>query len=365
LILPTALTRLKIFYEDGRDGNPVRTLLKQMSQLTTLALYDNARYSSMPNGKSWEELIISSIPLLHTFQFYFPFENYLNSSDDWNQTIASFSTPFYLVEKRWFIRSDRNPKGLFMGALYSLPFAFSHLPINTCSFDTSISTLPAIDCNETKSNYYTKVKTLVFNRECEEPHIGFLTYNIRHLILKVSLPTSWNYLLTELRHLTIGSGVEISSTNFEHILERTPNLQSLTISTNKLKIVTDNFKNQIICQQLSQRIQSLIVTHYYYDAPSLGIVSVRFLNSLVRVFSKNCQHLSLALTAHPNTVCPILRRMRQLRSLHIQWRLGSVDLDNPAPFWLHHHPQSTDPITADFVHSNDKRHLSVWFGNRF
>jgi hypothetical protein len=139
----------------------------------------------------------------------------------------------------------------------------------------------------------------------------------------------------------------------------------LIISPNKLKIVTDNFANPIICQQLSQRIQSLIITHYYYDAPNLGIVSVRFLNSLVRLFSKNCQHLSLALTAHPNTVCPILRRMRQLHSLHIQWRFGSVDLDNPVPFWHHHHLQSTDPITADFVHSNDKRHLSLWFGNRF
>jgi hypothetical protein len=45
----------------------------------------------------------------------------------------------------------------------------------------------------------------------------------------------------------------------------------------------------------------------------------------------NCQHLSLALTAHPKTVCPILRRMRQLRSLHIQCSYGCIDLNDPVP----------------------------------
>jgi len=299
-----------------------------MSQLTRLALCDNGKYSPLPNGKIWEELIVSSLPLLATFQFYFPFGQHLNPPRDLDGTIKSFSTPFYLLEKHWFVRCDRNSKSLLMGALYSLPFAFSHISINTCSFETSISTLPVSDFNETKSNYYTKIKTLLFNQECKEPHVGFLTSNIVHLILKVKLPISWIYLLTRLRHLNIGVDVDMSSSDFAQILERTPNLQSLTTSIIQLKILTDNFSNQIICQQLSERIKSLTISHHYLDIPSLGIVSVRLLCSLARIFSSKCEHLSLALIAHPNTVRPILRRMRQLRSLHIQWGHGCIGFNN-------------------------------------
>jgi hypothetical protein len=251
-----------------------------------------------------------------------------------------------------------------MGALYSLPFAFSQISINTCSFETSISTLPVSDFNETKSNYYTKIKTLLFNQECKEPHVGFLTSNIVHLILKVKLPISWIYLLTKLRHLNIGVDVDMSSNDFAQILERTPNLQSLTTSIIQLKILTDKFSNQIVCQQLSERIKSLTISHHYLDIPSLGIVSVRLLCSLARIFSSKCEHLSLALIAHPNTVRPILRRMRQLRSLHIQWGHGFIGLDDPISYWLQQQ-QSTDPTNVDFVHTNDRRHLFIWFGNRF
>jgi hypothetical protein len=362
LIVPTTLTRLKIFYEEGRDGDAVRTLLRQMSQLIKLALYNNGRYNSLPNGQIWEELIVSSLPLLNIFQFYFPFESYRDSLN-LNQTIESFSTPFYLIEKRWFIRCDRNPSSLSMGALYSLPFAFSHMPINTCSFETSLSTLPVIDFNETKSNYYTKVKTLAFNQECKNPHIGFLASNIYHLILMVNLPISWLYLLTELRHINIGSYVEMSSIDFGNLLERTPNLQSLTISSDKLKILTDKFTNQIVCHHLSEKIQSLTISHQYFDVPRLDIVSVRLLRSLVGIFSTKCKHLSLGLIAHPNTVCSILRRMKQLRSLHIEWRHLFIGFDDPVASWLQQ--LSTDPTALDFVHTNDKRHLFIWFGNRF
>ncbi|CAF0747201.1 unnamed protein product [Rotaria sordida] len=363
LIFPITLKYLKIFYEEGRDGNALRTILQQMSQLTRLALYDNARYSPMPNGKIWEELIQSSLPLLNTFQFFFPFDQYLNISSDLNQTIESFSTPFYLFEKHWFIRCDRSSKSLFMGALYSLPFAFSRMIINTCSFDMSISTLPISDFDEIKSNYYTRVNTIVFNQECKVPHVGFLSSNIVDLILKVNLPTSWIYLLTKLRHLRIIADMQMSSADFIRLLERAPNLQSLTISIIQLKILTDKFTNQIVCHQLSQQIQSLTISHHYSDIPNLGIVSVRLLCSLVRIFSKKCQHLSLALMAHPNTVRPILRRMRQLRSLHIQWRHVYIGVDDPVAYWLQQ--QSTDTTALDFVHTNDKNDLFVWFGNRF
>lgn len=363
LIVPQTLTKLKLFYDEGRDGDAIRTLLHQMSQLTTLALFNNASYSPLPNGQTWEQLIVSSLPLLQTFQFYFPFESYRHTIDDFNQTIQSFSTPFYLLQKRWFIRCDRNRTNLTMGALYTLPYAFSQMPINTSSFDDSLSTLPLVDVNEIKSNYYTKVKTLVFNQKCKEPHVGFLSSNIHRLILSVNIPSSWLYLLANLHHLSVGDYMEMTSIDFGNILDYAPNLQSLTISCDKLKKLTDKFQNAIICQQLSQRIHSLTISHRLMDFPSLGVVSVRALSSLVRIFSANCQHLAFALIAHPNTVRPILRRMKDLHSLHVQWRHLHFDTNDSVASWLQQ--QSTDPNAIDYVQTMDNRHLFIWFGNRF
>lgn len=363
LVFPGTLKRLKIFYEESRDGDSLRNLIRQLSQLTILALYDNARYSPLPNGQIWEELIISSLPLLNRFQFYFPFESYRHNTNDLNRTIESFSTPFYLIEKHWFIRCDRNPNSLFLGAIYSLPFAFSNLSIHTCSFEASLSTLPTMDLNETKSDFYRKVKTLIFHKECKTPHLGFLNNNIEHLILMVNLPISWIYLLTKLRQITIGSYVEMTSFDFENLLRYSSNLQSLTISSDKLKKFTDKFTNQFICKQLSDKIRSLTISYQYFDLPKLDTVSVRSLSSIARIFSTKLEHLSLALIAQPKTVCPILRRMRALRSLHVEWsHLYLIESDDPVAIWLQQ--LSTDPTALDFIHTTDKRHLFIWFGNR-
>ena len=364
LNFPRKLTRLKLFYEEGRDGDAIRTLLHQMSQLTSLTLYNNASYSPLPNGQIWEQLIVSSLPLLHTFQFYFPFESYRHSIEDFNQSIQSFSTPFYLLEKHWFIRCDRNRNNLVMGALYTLPYAFSQIPINTPCFDDSLSTVPLVDVNEIKSNYYTKVKTVIFNQKCKEPHIEFLPSNIDRLILSVNIPSSWFYLLRNLHHLSIGDYMEMTSIDFGNILDHAPNIRSLTVSCDKLKKLTDKFASALICQQLSQRIQSLTISHRLMDFPNLGVVSVRALNALVRIFAAKCQHLSFALIAHPNTVRPILRRMKELRSLHVQWRhLHFNPSDDSVASWLEQ--QSTDPNATDYVQTIDNRHLLIWFGNRF
>ena len=138
----------------------------------------------------------------------------------------------------------------------------------------------------------------------KQPHLGFLASNIVQLILIVNPPTSWLCLLSKLRHVRIGGYIEMSSLDFANLLQHSPNLQSLTTSCETLKKLTDNFTNAIVCRRLSEQIQSLSISHHYMDLPNLGIVSVRALNSLIRIFSTKCEHLSLALIAHPNTVRP-------------------------------------------------------------
>ncbi len=100
------------------------------------------------------------MPLLKTFQFCFRFYRYGNTLNHIQQAVASFSSPFYLFEKRWFIRCNYDCRYSSMGTLYSLPFAFAEMPINVTSFDTNMSTLIAIDVDDTKYESYDKIKTV-------------------------------------------------------------------------------------------------------------------------------------------------------------------------------------------------------------
>ncbi|CAF0944783.1 unnamed protein product [Adineta steineri] len=360
LVFPKTLTRFKMYYNQYSNEIDFRKLLRQMPSLTILALFDKATYSTMPDGKYWEELIKASLPLLKTFQFYFPYDRQSVSFRDSKAMIETFSTPFYLSEKRWFVGCNRSAEYSYKGSLYSLPFAFPELLINTSSYKTSISTLPDSDVNEIKSNYYTKINTLIVNKALAEPPIYLLPSNIICLILNDKLSKSWLYLLKELRYLYIEYRADMSSDDFAQLLEHTPNLESLVISTEKLKKFTDDFQRQIVCQYLSERIKSLTITDtddslYISD---LEHVSVRALSSLARILSSKCEHLSLAIMANPNTVRPVLQRMTQLRSLRIELR-GDDTVSN----WLQ--KQSTYSTALDFVDINDEQNFFVWFGNRF
>ncbi len=360
--LPTRLKQLKLFYEEENDGNALRTSLRQLSQLTKLILYDQGSRSPLPNGRNWEELIQSSLPVLKAFQFCFPFQSYRSTSHDIQNAIASFSTPFYLLEKRWFIRCDCDSRYSIKGALYTLPFAFAEMPININSFDTSLSTLMADEIDEAKYNSYKKVKTLLFNEKCHMPNRGFLTSDIDRLVLKTALPTNWYFLLNNLRHVEFQKTLHMPSTDFAHFLANAPQLQSLTLPIIVLMKLTDRFKNNAVCDLLSQRIQSLTISRYYSDGYDLGVVSVRLLASIVRIFNKSCKHLSLGLSAHPNTVLPILRRMRQLRSLHIRHHPWSRVSNSTATSWLEQPP--TEIHISDFIHAENDDHFYIWFGNR-
>ena len=351
-----------MFYEEENDGNALRTSLRQLPQLTKLILYDHGSRSPLPNGRNWEELIQSSLPLLKTFRFCFPFQSYRSTPHDIKDVVASFSTPFYLLEKCWFIRCDVDSRYSVIGTLYSLPFAFAEMPINITSFDTSMSTLIVNDTDEAKYNSYEKVKTLLFNEKCHMPNRSFLASNIVRLVLKTALPTSWHFLLTNLRHVEFRRTLHMPSTDFAQFLTNSPQLQSLTLPILALTKLTDRFTNNTVCDLLSQRIQSLTISQYFSEECDLGDVSVRLLAAVVRVFNKTCKHLSLALSAHPNTVLPILRRMRQLRSLHIRHNPWSRVSDSTATSWLEQPP--TEIHISDFMHAANDHHFYIWFGNR-
>src|SRR6202034_864592 len=93
------------------------------------------------------------------FQFYFQFKYLSNQVNRLKQSVASFSTPFYVLEKNWFIRCDISNEYPYCAALYSLPFPLDQYTIVSNSFDQSISTLPNSNITDSSNNIYANVKT--------------------------------------------------------------------------------------------------------------------------------------------------------------------------------------------------------------
>ncbi len=353
-----------MLYDKKIERNTVQTVLRQLSQLTKLALYDKTNDYQLPDGREWEKFFQSSLPLLKTFQFCFSFQCYRTMTVILPPAVTSFSTPFYLSEKRWFIRCiiayhDHTIDGIF----YSVPYAFSQLPINTTSFNRSMSTLPVSETNETKYESYEEVKTLFLNTRCPTPYRRFHTSNIVRLVINSSFSTDWIPLLSNLHHLEIRNAGSTSSSDFSRLVENTSQLRSLTISANDLIMLTDDFQNTSLRYHMSQRIRSLTLANFFDGKLTLDVVQASLLSPLVRIFGKKCEHLSFALAAHPDTVLPILQRMKQLRSLHIHLNPWHRKSRNMAKSWLEKQPKGSIQ-SEDFVHITDENDYYVWFGNR-
>ncbi|CAF4956639.1 unnamed protein product [Rotaria sp. Silwood1] len=359
LTLPKTLQQLQLIYNETRDGENLRISLCEMTQLIKLALYDQGYYSPLPNGRKWEELIKSSLSLLKTFQFCFHFVRYPNESYDVNQAMASFSTFFYLEEKRWFVRCDSNYLHSAEGVIYTLPFAFSQIRLDIKSYDMSISTLVTNNTDRRKYDSYHRIQTLLLSTKCEMPQQGFLISNIVRLILKNDLPRSWYSLLKNVRHLEFQQHVCMSTNDFADFLEYAGQLQSLTLLTPALIQLTGSFKNKAVCDQLSKRIQSLTISDCFSDTSCCqSLIYPELLSYIVNIFCNICKHLSLNIVSFPKTTLPVFRNMQQLRSLHIYYPTWRDKSYSTAITWFQQCIYEID--ASDFIFTPDDGNFYVW-----
>jgi len=359
---PHQLKQFEVFQNYNINSTTVLTALRQLSQLTRLAVCHTNRLYSLPNGQVWEELIGSSLPMLKIFQFYFLFRDYNLTTDMVNQVIASFSTPFYLFVKCWYVQCDVNYKLGYVN-LYTLPFAFEQFTINTKSFVTSLSTLFISKRNGASQKLYTNVKTLVLDQICDKPAATFSADTIVHLIVNISeFPVGWQVLWTRLTHLTFGHQVTMSSAEFAHLLNNMPNFHALTATMSTLERITDKWAAYAVCGQLWHKIRSLTVTpDDSFTSGYKPYIRVREIPSLIRVFSGNCEHLTLRLKSSNIIANIILKRMQALRSLKISHRWGKI-----VAKWLEQHPNvlNESDYWRAYTCTFDQSNFCVWFGNR-
>lgn len=306
-----------MFITQSGDNGIVRASLSQLSQLISLSIYDSAWENPPPDGRIWEELITSSIPLLKKFEFCFKFWRDFSLASETDRIVSTFSTPFYLQEKSWFVQCDAHHQQFSIAVIYSLPYAFQRFEIVTQSFDESISTCKK---KNLKKNLYENVNTLMVDITCEKINEGLVSKNIIDVSLKHSgVPIDWLFSITRLYQLTLGNQIDIQPKAFIRLLQCTPRLQSLIVSNHTLKLLSNDWKDKMVCELLSRKIRSLKISSG--DCFSVNLkdyVKVDELLPIVRVFSGCCRYLSIAVYSRNIVAGLILRTMVHLRSLKVR-----------------------------------------------
>ncbi len=238
------------------------------------------------------------------------------------QVVTSFSTPFYTSEKNWLVRCDvsaRNEPPMYdteygmyntnmrLVILYTIPFSFQVFTVFKTSSKTKIS--------DSSRNYIDhrsiNTDTLIF-KSYSAPDPMFDRSSIINLIINTSFDVpAWIHILTKLRHITIGDGAVLSLEDFNILLDNAPHLCSLTGKKSTLKLLTTDI---CICQRLSRKICSLT---FNSDRNSSQSFDKNELERILPIFSSQCQHLSLGVHSHNDTIDFILRKMSHLISLHV------------------------------------------------
>ncbi|CAF3972744.1 unnamed protein product [Rotaria sp. Silwood1] len=313
LIWPLIIKNLKIVFLVDTDYSLILDSLVHLSQLITLEIYE-MRVGKVPlNGQRWEDLIRSSFPLLKTFKFYFIFRSL--TSQKLKRLVASYSTPFYIKEKQWFVycnifANSKNNRYGKLSIFYTLPYPMETLTIYKNSFKKTISNLPI----NNHLNIYTNIKTLIFENYIKPNH-DFNKTKIINLVINTQFESIyWLHALTKLEQLHIDHFGFISMEQFQILLDNTPYLYSLSLRKSQLIKLTDNWNDVHICNHLSQKIRVLKL--HSYKNP-LECLNRHELERILSIFETKCEYLSLGLQTTTNTIDYTLSRMSALNYLHI------------------------------------------------
>ncbi len=286
--------------------------MKHLSQLITLEIYQKEFGRLSTDGCVWEDLIRSSFPLMKRFKFYFPFNYSYISIVEIEKIISSYSSSFYIDEKKWFIRCDVFAN-YGQGAIYSLPFAFDQFILFNDFYESKILTLS--NNNYSKKNLYEKVKTFLVE-SLPYWNIDYESSD-RRSILSLIRNNYFNsierfHFLPNTRFYRQRYHTDVLSNNLFSLIKKMPRLYSLDIRMSDLEIVTNNFNDRLICEYLSEKIRSLKL-----HENGEGKTKSYELNQIIRIFGARCQYLSINIPSPIDTILVLLQNMEQLHSLHL------------------------------------------------
>lgn len=280
-----------------------------------------------------------------------------NGLDEIKQTITSFSTSFYIHEKKWFVRcdmsahKDRYSNYHKFAMFYTIPFSYETF---VCVKNyTKIPMTNSLDLYK-NINISADVKTLLFNNYTK-PDENFNENKIINLIINSSFESQpWACLPNKLKHITIGDYADLSTDNFIILLDNTPNLYSLTAKKSVMKQLTDNWTDICICNHLSRKIRSFTFSSNQY---AIQCFNKNELEKILPLFSSKCQYLSLGIHSRNNAIDFILHKMLKLNSLHVY-----IQQKNSQPITIEWLEQHTRFNRSNCIVVNDEQDNYLWLG---
>ncbi|CAF4796823.1 unnamed protein product [Rotaria sp. Silwood1] len=285
----TSLTFEKL--ETGIDN--LELFLSLTSSLIHLTVIGDGNYH---DGNRWEYFIQLHLPLLSEFRFFFNQIQHIQPNiEDIKLTIASFQTPFWLENKKWFVTCEFDINTPECVALYSIPICVPFFSYHTKK--VSISTYPKIydkdisimDNVRTVRLDFTKL--LPLDAEEKENKINYpLFRKVKTLELEFvkTRPHDWIKFISNLIDLTTVVEVKISST-----LIQKSDPYMLSDMANLLK-QTYRIASVDICSGFFSRKSSLTATEICSILPmhiKQLAASVKTFNEIKNIIER-FQHLS-------------------------------------------------------------------------
>ncbi|CAF3675001.1 unnamed protein product [Adineta steineri] len=226
-----SMTTLILIFSQQQQSRFFTGLLQNMPNLLHLKVKADQMYGLLI-AQQWEQIIHDYIPKLKRLQFKIGFNlhDWQSQKEQVNGILAGYRSPFWLVERHWFVQCDWN-SDRENACLYTLPYAFDNFQFS--SPIVSQSTIPY----DNNSRSYDCVHNLMYKPRLyylsSPPHIQF--FNIQHLSIEFPVTAHFWSIIPKLDHL-ISLDVlsndhdEICQQQLQDLLDRAPRLTSIRIS---------------------------------------------------------------------------------------------------------------------------------------
>lgn len=252
------------------------------------------------DGHGWEQLITNYLFKTKIFQLKMEFPIRSNKEQQVDQLLNSFQSPFWLKERKWFVRCHWYPETESKQvSLYTLPYTFPEFILKTGMFTRS--TCPSeddycsYDCVQNLS-YSTSLSTLRF-------------YNIRHLYLKFPFDKEfWSIVPNLDRVISICLSVcHIDEDSLQTLLKCAPHLSWLTYDSSSS--ITLNELLTLHSNLIVHRLDLQEYNHWFNEEECSQLTH----SSL----GKHCQVLKIKIKVR-TSILDFIETMTKLCALHVQ-----------------------------------------------
>ncbi|CAF0789563.1 unnamed protein product [Rotaria sordida] len=317
--------KLHIFQSD----TILRNLIKNLPNLIYLTIIsEHINF----DGYQWEEIIVSYLSQLKQFRFqmYYNIDHSNDEHFDIDRILLSYQTPFWLIERKTFVRIQWNTKDQHTSLfVYTLPYYFDFFAIycrnsstrmkSTCSSETDYQSYDRV----IKLNYYYSPLNNSFLS-------NILFHNIQHLNLTLPFGDQFFSILPyfdRIISLTVSDDSESDSTIVFHqlqtLLDRMINLYSLTIGGWHSSMV-----QEIPFYIRNKSIRQLDLQHSHYPSRDRCFNQQQCIAFLRSTFAGQCQALSIVLD-HRKYIFDLIEHMPNLHALKVECELDQSNNDEP------------------------------------